>query len=143
MLFLGNINSISIYCRFYEILNMMEYIGKIWPLSPPGFHAMSGSGAISAWVNKDKKTFWDAWTLKPAATQLFQLLATPVPNPIELTPHKQVLHILVNSVFNVDSASADEAQLDGIIFGGKDFSSIPPSSDALHQKTLLVAYQVN
>ena len=81
--------------------------------------------------------------MNPAATQLFQLLATPVPNPIELTPHKQVLHILVNSVFNVDSASADEAQLDGIIFGEKAFSSIPPSSDALHQKALHVAYQVN
>ena len=38
-------------------------------------------------------------------------------------------------MYNVDSASVDEEQLDGIIFGVKDFSVIPPSSDALHQKT--------
>ena len=125
MLFLGYIISISIYYRFYEILNIMEYIGNIWSLSLPGFHAMSGSDANSVWINKDKKTLWDAWTLNPAVTQLFHLLPTPVPNPLELAPHKQVLHIFVNSVYNADSASDDEAQLDGIIFGGKDFSSIP------------------
>ena len=60
-----------------------------------------------------------------AVTQLFQLLSTPV------------------SVHNVVSTSVDEARLDGIILGEKELSSIPPSSDAMHQKALHVAYQVN
>ena len=60
-----------------------------------------------------------------AVTQLFQLLSSPV------------------SMHNVGSTSVDEERLDGIILGEKELSSIPPSSDALHQKALHVAYQVN
>ena len=65
-------------------------------------------------------------------------------NKLITLPDRENRYLSVkNIVHNVGSTSVDEARLDGIILGEKELSSIPPSSDALHQKALHVAYQVN
>ena len=65
-------------------------------------------------------------------------------NKLITLPDRENIYLsLKNIEHNVGSTSVDEARLDGIILGEKELSSIPPSSDALHQKALHVGYQVN
>ena len=78
----------------------------------------------------------------PADTHLFRALSSPFENVGELTPLKPILHAFVNKLFGQEGETVDEARLRGIIFNGKDFATIPPSSDALHQKMLQTATQV-
>ena len=78
----------------------------------------------------------------PAATHLFRALPSSVDDVAELAQLKTILHTYVNKLFGLEGDSVDDARLKGIVFSGKDFTNIPPSSDALNQKLLRTALQV-
>ena len=58
-----------------------------------------------------------------------------------LTQLQPILHTFVNKIFGLEGETVDEARFRGIVFSGKDFTTIPPSSDALNQKLLRTALQ--
>ena len=71
------------------------------------------------------------------------MLSSPITDEIELKSYEKVLHEFVNRLYGLGSVgqSVDDARLQAIVFGGRDFNNIPPSSDALHQKVMRAAYQ--
>ena len=121
------------------------YIGKSKALALPGFHGFTGVDTTSALMRQGKVTAWCVWMSYPAATLAFQKLSTPIVDPQELNAFMPIIETFVNKVFlgiSCEFSSVDEARLDGIIHKSKDFSNLPPSSDALLQHVLRTAQQV-
>ena len=105
----------------------------------------TGCDTTSSFVNHGKGTAWKVWNSYPAATYAFQKLSTPVEDSDELLPIMPIIETFVNKLFlglSNDCNSVDEARLDAIVHNSKDFSNLPPSSDALFQKVLRTAMQV-
>ena len=95
-----------------------------------------GHGKVSA---------WKVWNSYPAATTAFRVLSTPVEDRNELLLILPIIETFVNKLFlgvSTDCNSVDKARLDGRVYKSKDFSNLPPGSDALFQKVLRTALQV-
>ena len=132
-------------CLFCQIqVHLVEFIGPSRALALPGFHSFSGADNNAAFFNKGKKHAWNVWNTYPAATKLFRMLSTPIEDADELKSCDRVLHGFVNRLYGIKDVNmtVDEARLESIVYGGKDFTNIPPSSDALNQKVRRAAYQV-
>ena len=127
--------------KYIEISEVMDFIGASRALALPGFHAFTGCDTVSSFWKRGKKLAWEVWNMYPAATQLFRALSSPVENIETLTPLQPILHAFVNKLFGLEGETVDEARFRGIVFNGKDFTTIPPSSDALNQKLLRTALQ--
>ena len=66
------------------------------------------------------------------------MLSSSITDEVELKSCKKVLHEFVNRLYGLCSVGQS---VQAIVFGGRDFNSIPPSSDALHQKVMHAAYK--
>ena len=122
------------YYRYIVASEIINHIGMSRALALPGFHAFTGSDTTSSFMNHGKATAWKVWNSYPAVTQVFQKLSGPIENSDELLLFMPILETFVNKIFfgvSKDCSSVDEARLDAIIYKSKDFSHIPPSSDAL------------
>ena len=72
-------------------------------------------------------------------------LSTPHEDVQELLPILPKIETFVNKLFlgiSNEYSSVDAARLDALIYKSKNFSNIPPSSDALFQKVLRTVMQV-
>ena len=128
--------------RYIEVRDIIEFIGKSRALALPGFHAFTGSDTTASFFNRGKKQAWDLWNIYPAATILFKMLSTPINDSSEYIVCESVLHGFVNRLYGMwNDMTVDDARLRAVVFEGKDFLNIPPSSDALHQKLLRAAHQ--
>ena len=127
------------------VSQIIDYIGRSKALALPGFHAFTGCDTTSSFMGHAKGTAWKVWISYPAATTAFMELSTPVEDMDELLPILPIIEIFVNKIFlgiSNDHTSVDEACLDALVYKSKDFSNLPPSSDALFQKVLRTAMQV-
>ena len=136
---------LCLFSRYYDVNDIVEYIDRSRALALPGFHKFTGDDLISSFLNRGKKTCWDIWIMYPAATTFFEALSNPQPDPgvFSEDPLRKICQTYVNKLYGFnDQTYVDEARLTGVVYGGKDFTNIPPSSDALHQKVLRSTFQV-
>ena len=127
------------------VSQIIDYIGRSKALALPGFHAFTGCDTTSSFMGHAKGTAWKVWISYPAATIAFLELSTPVEDMDELLPMLPIIETFVNKLFlgiSNDHTSVDEARLDALVYKSKNFSNLPPSSDALFQKVLRTAMQV-
>ena len=127
------------------VSKIVEYIGRSRALALPAFATFTGVDTTAALMNRPKIRCWNTWTAYPAITLAFQKMSKPVSDPAELLPFLPIIETYVNKLFlgeACESSSVDEVRLDCIIHKSKDFSHIPPSSDALFQKVLRTVMQV-
>ena len=127
------------------VSQIIDYIGRSKALALPGFHAFTGCDTTSSFMGHGKVTAWKVWISYPAATIAFLELSTPVEHMDKLLPILPIIETFVNKLFlgiSNDHTSVDEARLDALVHKSKDFSNLPPSSDALFQKVLRTAMQV-
>ena len=81
----------------------------------------------------------------PELTQPLQRLSAPDPKIDDIETNAAVIQNFVLKLYNVSEeniTTLDAARLFLFIHKGRDFEHMPPSSDALHQHLLRVAYQV-
>ena len=124
---------------------IIDHIGRSNALALPGFYAFLGCDTTSSFVGHPNESAWKVLISYPAATTAFQELSSPVENVEDLLPIMPIIEKFVNKLFlgiSNDYSSVDEVRLDGIVHNSKDFSNLPPSSDALFQKVLRTAMQV-
>ena len=89
---------------------------------------------------------WKAWQECPAVTSAFLFMSSPSPSLPRLKRHMMVLQQYTSRLYREQadplvSSSVDKVRLDMIIYNGKSWDSIPPSSDALYFKSLRATYQ--
>lgn len=111
----------------------------------PAFHALTGCDTTSSFFGKGKKTAWAVWQSLPELTLPLQLLSCPNPTLEMITTHTAVFQrflILLYGVTEETITNVDAGRLYLFLHKEKDFDHMPPSSDALHQHILRVAYQV-
>jgi len=99
----------------------------------PAFHALTGCDVTSSFFGKGKKKAWSVWQSYPELTQALEILSR-----YDVDLQMVMLCSCMESIRTVD-----EARLYLFIHKGRDFENMPPSSDALHQHLLRVAYQVS
>lgn len=108
----------------------------------PAFHALTGCDTTSAFFGKGKKKAWNVWQTVPELTLPLQLFGY---NPtIEMIQrHTSTIHKFVMLLYGVkEETTVNGARRFLFFHQAKDFDNMPPSSDALHQHILRVAYQV-
>ena len=110
----------------------------------PAFHALTGCDTTSAIFGKGKKTAWSVWQSMPELTLPLQLLSGPNPTTQMIRCNTPVFQRFVMKLYGIseDNITVDAARLTLFLHKGRDFDHLPPSSDALHQHLLRVAYQV-
>ena len=135
---------VILHFRYITVSKIVEYIGISRARALPGFYGFLGCDTTSSVVNRGTGTAWSVWNSYPAATCAFLVLSKPV-DVEDLTPIMPIIETFINKLFlgiSCDLSSVDEARLDGIIFKSRNFSNLPPSSDALFQHVLRTALQV-
>lgn len=111
----------------------------------PAFHALTGCDTTSAFFGKGKKKAWSIWQSLPELTSSLQLLSSPNPTKEMIARHTPILQRFVIQMYGVTEVAitnVDAARLSLFLHRGRSFEMMPPSSDALHQHLLRVAYQV-
>lgn len=111
----------------------------------PAFHALTGCDTTSAFFGKGKKSAWSIWQNFPDLTLPLESLSSPDVTQEIVTDHMPVFQrfvMMLYGVFEDNIATVDDARCFLFINKGKDFHHMPPSSDALYQHMLRVAYQV-
>ena len=84
------------------------------------------------------------WQSLPELTLPLRLLSSPNPTQEIIRTHKNVLERFVTQLYGVyeqEITTVDAARLYLFQHKGSDFEHMPPSSDALHQHFLRVAYR--
>ena len=133
------------FCRYIVVSLIIDFIGWSKALALPGFHAFTGCDTTCSIIGYAKITAWKVWISYPAATEAFMELSTPHEDVQELLPILPKIETFVNKLFlgiSNEYSSVDAARLDALIYKSKNFSNIPPSSDALFQKVLRTVMQV-
>lgn len=125
--------------------DIVQRLGSSKAKSLPAFHALTGCDTTSAFFGKGKKTAWSAWQSLPELTLPLQLLSGPNPTLELINTHTPIFHKFVLLLYGITDdtiTTVDTARHSLFLHKGKDFENMPPSSDALHQHLLRVAYQV-
>ena len=110
----------------------------------PAFHALTGCDTTSSFFNKGKKTAWSVWQSLPELTLALEQFSCPYINIETVRVHTKILEKFVVKLYGVNEkeiTGVDAARHSLVLSKGKDSEHIPPSSDALHQYFLRVAYQ--
>ena len=131
--------------RYIPVHAIMHILTPSKAKALPAFHSLTGSDTTSAFFGKGKKTAWSLWESFPEITLPLELLSSPNPTMEMVATHTPILHKFVMQLYGVseeDIQNVDAARLFLFIHKGRDFDHMPPSSDALHQHLLRVAYQV-
>eukprot|EP00745_Piridium_sociabile_P029609 TRINITY_DN48831_c1_g1_i4.p2 TRINITY_DN48831_c1_g1~~TRINITY_DN48831_c1_g1_i4.p2 ORF type:complete len:222 (-),score=27.38 TRINITY_DN48831_c1_g1_i4:119-784(-) len=130
--------------RYIPVHVIARELGPSKAMALPAFHALTGCDTTSAFFGKGKKTAWSVWQSLPELTLPLQLLSCPNPSVEMVRTHTTMLERFVIQLYGVyddDITSVDAARLYLFLHKGRDFEHMPPSSDALHQHFLRVAYQ--
>ncbi|KAJ8368254.1 hypothetical protein SKAU_G00082820 [Synaphobranchus kaupii] len=131
--------------RYIPAHAIAQSLGPSKTMALPAFHALTGCDTTSAFFGKGKKTAWSVWQSLPELTLPLQLLSGPSPTIEMIQIHTPVLQRFVLKLYGIsedDNTTVDAARLSLFFHKGRDFDHMPPSSDALHQHLLRVAYQV-
>ena len=133
------------FSRYIPAHAIAQSLGPAKAMALPAFHALTGCDTTSAFYGKGKKTAWSVWQSMPELTLPLQLLSSPLPTIEMIMTHTPTLQRFVMKLYGVSEdniTTVDGARLYLFLHKGRDFNHIPPSSDALHQHILRVAYQV-
>ena len=129
------------YIPAHEIF---ESLGTMKSSALPGFHAFTGSDTTAAFFGKGKKKAWETWQGFSEATAAFRALSRPNPTMDTVRNVFPILEEFVVRMYGITSHnSVDEARADMFFQKSLGFEKLPPSSDALYQKSLRSAYTVN
>lgn len=138
-------NSFLSPCRYIPAHAISQSLGPSKAMALPAFHALTGCDTTSAFFGKGKRTAWSVWQSLSELTLPLQQLSGPSPTYEMIQRHTTILQRFVMKMYGVSSesiATVDAARLFLFLHKGRDFNNMPPSSDALHQHLLRVAYQV-
>ena len=130
--------------RYIPVHIIAQDLGPPKAMALPAFHALTGCDTTSAFFGKGKKTAWSVWQSLPELTLPLQLLSCPNPTVDMIRTHMPTLEKFVIQLYGVhdeDITSVDAARRHLLLHKGRDFEHTPPSSHALHQHFLRVAYQ--
>ena len=130
--------------RYIPVHVIARTLGPSKAKALPAFHALTGCDTTSSFFNKGKKTAWSVWQSLPELTLSLQELSCPDISVDVVRTHTGVLEKFVVKLYGVkenEINGVDAARKDLILTKGKDSELIPPSSDALYQHFLRVAYQ--
>ena len=131
--------------RYIPVHDVTERLGPSVAKALPAFHALTGCDTTSAFFGKGKKSAWSIWQNFPDLTLPLESLSSPDFTQEIVTSHMSVFQrfvMMLYGVFEDNIATVDDARCFLFINKGKDFHHMPPSSDALYQHMLRVAYQV-
>lgn len=131
--------------RYIPVHVIAHGLGPSKAMALPAFHALTGCDTTSAFLGKGKKTAWSVWQSLPELTLPLQLLSCPNPTLEMIKTHTPMLQRFFMQLYGVSEegiTTVDAARLSLFFHKGRDFEQMPPSSDALHQHLLRVAYQV-
>jgi len=131
--------------RYIPVHDIVHKLGPSRAKALPAFHAITGCDTTSAFFGKGKKTAWAVWQSIPELTLPLELLSCPNPTLETINTHTSVLQrfvLLLYGVTKENITTVDAARHSLFLHQGRDFEHMPPSSDALHQHLLRVAYQV-
>ena len=125
---------------------MINFLGRNISRALPGFTSFTGCDTTAGFMNRGKTLCWRAWQECPAVTPAFLFMSSPSPSLPRLTRHMMVLQQFTSRLYGdqaepMVSSSVDKVRLDLIIFKGKYWDSISPSSDALYLKSLRATFQ--
>ena len=136
----------TFFSRYIPVHDIVKTLGPSRSKALPAFHALTGCDTTSAFFGKGKKSAWAVWQSLPELTLPLELFSSPNPTQEVISNHTSVLHRLVLLLYGVTKeniTTVDAARHFLFLHQGRDFEHMPPSSDALHQHLLRVAYQVN
>ena len=128
-------SSKTVYIPIHEVASKME---KSFALALPGFHAFTGCDTTSSFKGKGKKTCYATWKGDPSYTPAFLELSGCNP---KIDAVFRILQKFVCHLYGEIGDDVDAARLDMLIYKGRDFDNMPPTSDALYQHTLRAAHQ--
>lgn len=134
-----------LHYRYIPIHEITKELGAAKSQALPAFHALSGSDTTSAFFGKGKKKAWSVWNTLPELTLPLQVLSRPdcTPEMVKhFTPILQKFAVKLYGISEDTLTTVDAARLSLFLHKGRNFDGMPPSSDALHQHLLRVAYQV-
>ena len=114
--------------RFIPVHAIENELGPSKGFALPEFHALTGCNTTLAFFGKDKNTAWSMWQPLPELTVPRQLLSSS--NPTQLC-----------GVYAEEITTVNATRLYIFQHKGNDNEHMPPSSYALHQHFLRVAYQ--
>ena len=129
--------SVFLFHTFILINIIYWHIYGVYPVC-----ISTGSDTTASFFIKGKKRL-GIYGVYSQLLHFFNMLSSPITDEMELGSCKKVLHEFVNRLYGLGSVgqSVDDARLQAIVFGGRDFNNIPPSSDALHQNVMCTSYQ--
>ena len=84
------------------------------------------------------------WQSLPELTLPLELLSSPNPTYDMISAHSSTLQRFIMRLYSVseEHITVDAARFSLFLHRGRNFDNMPPSSHALHQHLLRVAYQV-
>ena len=129
--------------RYIPIYNIVMDLGHAKSTALSAFHALTGCDTTSSFYGKGK-TAWTAWQSLLELTVPLQLLSRPDPSEQMIKAHTAILQQFVLLLYGVCEdgiSTVNAARRHLFLKRGKNFLQMPPSSDALHQHLLRVAYQ--
>ena len=125
--------------------SIAENLGAERFKSLPAFHALTGSDCTSAFFGKGKKSAWAVWQSLPELTVPLLLISSPNTTTQDaLVQNMATFEKFVVKMYGLsdDISGVDEARHHLFLHKAKDFTQMPPSSDALFLHLLRVSYQV-
>ncbi len=129
--------------RCIPIHVICQNLGRNKAKALTAFHAFTGSDSTSSFFGKGKKTAWSTWMAYPDVTPRFLAMSCPSPpHPSDVPVAIQKYVVKLYGLSEKEISNVDSARLHLILYHGKQFQNIPPSSDALYQKVLCTTYQV-
>ena len=130
--------------RYIPVHTITAQLGPAKSSALPAFHALTGCDTTSSFFGKGKRSAWTVWNALPELTVPLQVLSSPNPSSQVLKTYSPVLQQFVIQLYGIcekDVSTVDDARHRLFLNKGKDFSQMPPGSNALHQHLLRVAYQ--
>ena len=119
-------------------------LGKCKSMSLPIFHCFTGCNTTSAFLEKGKKSAWEAWNLYPEVTQAFVHMSTHPHTPLSVESWIfQFLERFTVVLYDKTSSleSVNEVRRELLCQKNRTMENIPPTQDALLQHSKHVAYQ--
>ena len=129
--------------KYYNITEIIGFLGKDVCLALPFFYAFTGCDTVSSFYGKGKCKAWDAWfnsEKKDVFTTVFAQLGN---KPNEITTNQiDVIEEYVKTLYTTPRSSLGEIRLEKFLKSSdNDLRKLPPSKDALIQHIKRSCYQ--
>ena len=123
---------------------MYRSLGLLKSLALPAFHALTGCDIASSFYGHGKRGAWNTWETLPDLTDDLITLSSNTASKEDVLRAMPTISKFVVRLYGVrerDIKSVDEARL-YLLHKGKNFDSMPQSSDTLHLHVQRATYQL-